>query len=511
MHGASRLNLESTLCSDLSHTTRVVRALRPAPTTTTLVIPLSECCESRTPPIDFGPRTTLSTIVTSSATSGVRAPSNTNLSPPSPPTTVGSLPGFAIAGIVVGILLVLAGTAFIFFICRRRKQLRRNSGTGKGIDMYHYPEYQTVPVNQPRSDDANEYTYGPVTPPQPQHVEHEMVQIRKASPSPRAVDRRSVDTVFALWFYATTELDRRRSKGSSFVAELPSSTPSPPVPALPTEPPPPIPTSNPDTTKTKRSSRVRRTYLTPAGEPWRPGPPPAAPLPPPPPVSAPSSSPAPRKTSNPRFSLFPAPPKPPPKNLMPLNITKNINSSRSPIPAPLKITPRSGSPTNHPLRTQRSTNPDQQQKRPETRSRAASTGMKSAPLPSNKPPPLSPPIGSHHSHTHRPRAQSSQSRLGVEVGLGLQTGTEGMVDIPLKNNPNPSPSPTTCRPGTSLGTFCRGNQPQQQETVTRPQTPGTAPATSTRFNEGLLTPPMGGGQFPPPPGAEMEYNHINTV
>ncbi|VBB75328.1 Putative protein of unknown function [Podospora comata] len=522
MHVASRLSPESTSCSDLSHTTRVVRALRPAPTTTTLVIPLSECCESRTPPVDFGPRTTFSTVTATSVTTGVRGPSNTSPSSPSPPTTVGALPGFAIAGIVVGILLVLAGAAFIFFLCRRRKQRRRDSGTAREAPMYHFQEYQTIPVNQPRSspshspsnssvatealldlglyesDDANEYTYGPVTPPQLQHVEHEMVQIRKATPSPRAVDRRSVDTVFALWFYATTELDRRRSKGSSNLAELPSA-PSPPVPALPASPPPPVPASNPDTASTKRSSKARRTYLTPAGTPWEPSKPPKAPLPPPPPVSAPSTSPAPRKTSNPRFSLFPAPPKPPPKNIM-----RNINSSRSPIPAPLKITPL----TNHPLRTQRSEpQPQAQQKQPETRPRAPSTGMKSAPLPSNKPLPLSPPITSETrppQPQHRPRARSSQSRLG-RVGLGLQT--EGMVNIPLNN-----PSPSSRRPGTSLSScpFGGGRQQQAQEaprpgtslgTTTRPRTPGTAPATSTRFNEGLLTPPMGQGAFPPPPGA----------
>ncbi|KAK4203258.1 hypothetical protein QBC40DRAFT_317857 [Triangularia verruculosa] len=522
MHVASRLSPESTSCSDLSQTTtRVVRALRPAPTTTTLVIPLSECCESRTPPIDFGPRTTLSTVVTSSVTSGVRAPSNTNLPSPSPPTTVGPLPGFAIAAIVVGILLVLAGAAFIFYIYRRRKQRRQNSRKAKGPDMYHYPEYQTVPANQPRSspshspsnssvttealldlglyesDDANEYTYLPVTPPQPQHTEQEMVQIRRATPSPRPADRRSVDTVFALWFYATTELDRRRSKGSSYLAELPSA-PSPPVPALPTSPPPPVPTSSPEAPNSKRSSKARRTYLTPAGTPWKPGPPPAAPLPPPPPVSGPSTStsPAPRKTSNPRFSLFPAPPKPPPKNIL-----KNINSSRSPIPGPLKITPL----TNHPLRTQRTTMQEQQQKQPEARPRTTSTGMKSAPLPSNKPLPLSPPISSS-ARQHRPRAQSSQSRLGPAVGLGLQT--EGMVDIPLHNT---RPSPSTRRPVTSLSSFPLGDRRERQDTATRPgtslgaatrpQTPGTAPATSTRFNEGLLTPPMGQGGFPPPPGA----------
>ncbi|KAK4173004.1 hypothetical protein QBC36DRAFT_336721 [Triangularia setosa] len=516
MHVASRLSPESTPCSDLSHTTRVVRALRPAPTTTTLVIPLSECCESRTPPIDFAPRATLSTTVASSVTSGVRGPSNTSPSSPSPPTTVGGLPGFAIAGIVAGVLLVLAGAAFIFFICRRRKQRRRNSGAAKESAMYQYPEYQTVPVNQPRSppshspsnssvttealldlglyesDDANEYTCGPITPPQPQYVEHEMVQIRKATPSPRAVDRRSVDTVFALWFYATTELDRRRSKGSSHLAELPSSTPSPPVPALPISPSPPVP----DQTRTKRSSKAPKAYLTPAGEPWRPGPPPAAPLPPPPPpVSAPSTSPAPRKPSNPRFSLFPAPPKPPPKNIM-----KNINSSRSPIPAPLMITPL----TNHPLRNHRS----EQQQPPQSDSRqgAASTGIKSAPLPSNKPLPLSPPLQPQPQSHQRPRAQSSQSRLGPGVGLGLQT--EGMVDVPLINT---NSSPTSRRPGTSLSAYRFACGRQQQETTTRPetslgttqrpQTPGTAPATSTRFNEGLLTPPMGGGQFAPPPGA----------
>ncbi|KAK4192953.1 hypothetical protein QBC35DRAFT_160416 [Podospora australis] len=490
MHGASRPSLQSTSSSSVQQQASAVA--RAPPSETTLTIPLSECCESRTPPLSFGPRSTIfSSSVTAPITSSGGSSETNRPVPPlsSAPSSARSFPIFGIVAIVVGALLLLLGAALIYCIYHRRRRHRyQRRNVGKEGEMYYPGEYQTVPVNHPgtppsdhspsgssvstqalldlglyEGDDANEYTFvmppvptvvaqtqtPPQTPPQSPPQDDDYALFKKGGLWSPKRDRRSVDTIFALRFYYTHNLDRR-SKGS-FLADLPSSPPLPPVvPDLPTNPPPPIPLEHqqeetkPPPSRGSRTAKRKDSYVTPAGEPWKPLPPPEAPLPPPPPATASSGPGHKRRSTNPTFSLFPAPPKAPPKP----TFTKNLNSSRavgnlnglgiSPVPAPLRLPPKS------------------------------SSSQPVAPLKSN---PFLPP-------TSRTRGSSGGPRS---------------APLPVITDSSPVEPTASSSMATEIGTI---------SIVPMPSAPGTAPLPSTaRFNEGVLTPELQAGSFPPPPSS----------
>ncbi|KAK3994720.1 hypothetical protein QBC44DRAFT_390909 [Cladorrhinum sp. PSN332] len=499
MHGVvAQLGTESstsTTTSLISTSTLILAAravVSASPTVTAVTIPVSKCCQSNTPPVNFGPSSAFTTVTTSSTPSVL--PSETS-PPPAAASSNGSVHPAVIAGTVIGAVVLLFVAAFLFFICRRRspRTQRRNQKRRKTIRMYSYPgEYQTVPVNHPNSPPShsptpssdsssssqgllhvdissyvndqheNEYTYVPrdditITTNnnnnnQPRHHirnQSSTDNIFHLASSPRG-DRRSVDTIFALRFYYTHELDRR-SKGS-FLAELPSSPIlPPPVPPLPSSPPPPPPSSSAPSKPSSRTSRLSRSrktsYLFPSGEPWKPLPPPAAPLPTvPPPSSPPPSSSPPQNTShhrrstNPTFSLFPKPPSssaPQQRSSMkpaPLNISKNLNSSRisgTATPAPSRGN-GGGGPRSAPLRMNPITNSV----------RGHIRGLGSAPLPCTPP---------------KIVLQQAQAQAVPPTPRGFPK-TPGSAPLPSTNNVN-----------------------------------------SNRFNSALLTPPIGSGEFAPPP------------
>ncbi|KAK4228268.1 hypothetical protein QBC38DRAFT_162837 [Podospora fimiseda] len=448
-----------------------------------ITVAVSECCQSNTPPVNFGPSSTFTTITTSS-TPPVVLPSETSDSQSS---STGSVSPAVIAGTVIGAAVLIFIAAFFFFVCHRRKNpntgiQRRSRGRRRTTRMYSYPgEYQTVPVNHPNSPPShsptpssdsslstqglldmasyandqheNEYTYIPQDNTTTANCHHHHIKnqpstdtiFHLAALSPRG-DRRSVDTIFALRFYYTHELDRR-SKGS-FLAELPSSPILPPVPPLPSSPPPPPPPPQTSSSKSRLSrfshstnNNKRKTYLTPAGEPWKPLPPPIAPLPAvPPPSSSPQNNNNNRRSTNPTFSLFPKPPSHNNKPLRPapLNISKNINTSRvqhqQPVvarSAPLNMNPITNSIRGH-IRS-----------------------LGSAPLPC-----------------------SSTPKIIVQ-----QASAPTTPPLPIPNPPGSAPLPST-------NTFHNNNN-------------------NGRFNSTLLTPPIGTGEFAPPPTATTTRGRIS--
>ncbi|KAK4163616.1 hypothetical protein QBC43DRAFT_57633 [Cladorrhinum sp. PSN259] len=510
MHGVVKL-VSTTTTTSLTSTTTTTLAAR-AVTVTAITIPVSECCQSNTPPVNFGPSSTFSTVTTSSTPSVIPSETSSNPQPSAAASSnSGSVHPAVIAGTVIGAVVLILISAFFFFISRRR---RNTSATKRPkrrtIRMFSYPgEYQTVPVNghpngspshspTPSSDSSlstqglldmrsyandqqeNEYTYVP------QELSTSVVSNNKkmsshsntdkASSAPRG-DRRSVDTIFALRFYYTHELDRR-SKGS-FLAELPSSPVLPPVlPLPPTSPPPPPPptsSTSPLPSRASRISRNRKTYVTPAGEPWKPLPPPAAPLPTVPPSFSSSTPPSQqtsshhrRRSTNPTFSLFPKPPASKPQQLKPapLNISKNLNSSR--LPPPLKLgseasPKRKRAPRSAPLNMNPITN--------SVRGHVRALG--SAPLfPSSAP-----------SSTPKIVLQQAQA-----------------ADIP----PTPSfPKPPKSAPlfPTNTTKILLGGGITTPLDNTGGKTETNTQGKETRFNATLLTPPIGTGEFaPPPPG-----------
>ncbi|KAL2021507.1 hypothetical protein VTK56DRAFT_7140 [Thermocarpiscus australiensis] len=273
-------------------------------TTSTPTIPVSECRQTQTPL--FSGHSTTSPSSASPTPSRVIRP---RVSTPSPPA-------FAIVAVTVSAALLFFGATCLLFAYRRKVAKRRNAART-------YPmRYRTVAAVRPNSSLAPSSLSaqalldpslfagedgGNIHSLQKRQPHQNQVQTTKVH------DRRSVDTIFALRFYYSQELDRR-SKGS-FLPELSA------TPALLRAPSTATPTERRASSRKGKPSQGRKAYTNPAGEPWVSVPPPAVPPPPPPApeteASRPRSSSQSSPHSRPRFSLFPPPPKPPPETEAP--------------------------------------------------------------------------------------------------------------------------------------------------------------------------------------------------
>ncbi|KAK4457143.1 hypothetical protein QBC42DRAFT_45121 [Cladorrhinum samala] len=526
MHDEAQLGTISTSTSSSSPTLNLRDTV---PTATTIItVPVGDCCQSKTPPVNFGPSITLTTsTITTSSTASVITPEPSSSQSPDPTSKRSAVPPVVIAGAVIGAAAFVLLSTFLFFItCHRKGNSKKQKR--RPIRMFSYPgEYQTVPANRPNSppshsptpsSDSSLSTQGLLdltNYANEQHQENEYTfaaprqelstgngnlscsesnnkscshmsangnsdNIFHLSSSPR--DRRSVDTIFALRFYYTHELDRR-SKGS-FLPELPATPVGSCIPPLPTSPPPPPPppissytspnaprhqssffTPPPRRQPSKRMSPRRRgAYITPTGDPWKPGPPPAAPLP-----TVPKVSPAPshrRRSTNPTFSLFPKPPShgaatpsltsaPSAARPGPLNLSKSINTSRLPNTKANNSNP----PRSAPL----SLDPVTDSAR-ESRAR----GLGSAPLPSTPPKIV----------LQEEASNPATAAAAAAAPSAFRPSSSPEADTRTPKTPKSAPLLSS---STSLGSPPLGQQQQE------------------RFNGGLLTPPMGTGEFPPPP------------
>ncbi|KAK3308892.1 uncharacterized protein B0T15DRAFT_121981 [Chaetomium strumarium] len=308
MHGVLRLRSRLTSNPERREPTAALTAFPPVEITSTiLTIAVSPCC---------GPQTKAPSVEPSNVSSGSTSDSRQT---PTPTPSGRSLPAVAILAITIGGALFVFGAFCLLFAFRRRARKCRKVAT-MYPDTGGYRTAQAIrpdtPPTRPSSPsgssslstqalldlgfspDADE----PVC--LPQQAQH---QARTQTP----VDRRSVDTLFALRYYYNHEASRHLLVSSP--AELPATPLVRPVPApLPTPPPSTSPTPNRRPFPKRTSSRRREgVYLNPAGEPWVNVPPPAIPLPAPP-ATAPKSAPRPPQSRpQPRFSLFPPPSKPP--------------------------------------------------------------------------------------------------------------------------------------------------------------------------------------------------------
>lgn len=309
MHGALRSNLRVT--SSLNQQPTGLPGVRI--TSTTLTIPVGKCCQSQTG---------LSNVLPPASPT----PSESN-DPRAPIASFQTLPVAAIVTITIGVALLVLGVTWFLLAYRRRRARGKSMAT-----MHSYAEgYHTVSVFKPD-------TPPPSRSPSPSTLSslstralidlgfygeddceslddgHKQSQPRTPLLVPTSHNRQSVDTLFALRFYYSQELDRR-SRGS-FLPEPPATPPHQPVAsALPASPSPPPPASTQPASRKRTASpkrrSSRRTYLNPAGEPWVRVPPPTAPLPPPPASPTPSHVSAAHRQQQ-RLSLFPPPQRHPP-------------------------------------------------------------------------------------------------------------------------------------------------------------------------------------------------------
>jgi hypothetical protein len=311
MHGVLRLRSRLTSNPERREPTAAITAAPTADITSSiLTIVVSPCCGSQTKTPSVEPSN-----VSSSSSSSSDSRQTANSAPSGRP-----LPALAILAITIGGALFGFGAFCLLFAFRRRARRRREAAT-MCPDTGGYRTVQAIRPDTPPTRPSSPSRSSSLSTqalldlgfsrdddeagciPQQQQAQN---LIRTQTP----VDRRSVDTLFALRYYYNHEANRH-----SFVpspAELPA-TPlvrQVPVP-LPTPPPSTSPTPIRRPFPKRTSSRRRGVYLNPAGEPWVNVPPPAIPLPPPP-ATAPKSAPRlPQSRPQPRFSLFPPPSKPP--------------------------------------------------------------------------------------------------------------------------------------------------------------------------------------------------------